>query len=198
VAPRRLDLAGHCPGGAPIVTIVFISRSAAQSNLQADWADYDADAIVRRCPVCLQESVVGHGRRQKQAHDKHHDWITVRRGHCNHCGTTITFLPVFSLPYTHYSLIARSEALRRYFVDGCCWEEAVPPLKDPDRVPDSSTLRRWFRELDSSHPPFTFLRRAIATVDHWIRSRAVFQPGESPMSWPVVFTFLRRYWPLRV
>jgi hypothetical protein len=68
---------------------------------------------------------------------------------------------VFSLPYTHYSLIARSEALHRYFVDGCCWEEAVPPLKDPDRVPDSSTLRRWFRELDSSHPPFTFLRRAI-------------------------------------
>lgn len=65
-------VACHSPGGARIHTIVFISLSAAQCNLQADWA---AQGIVRRCPVCLRDSVVGHGRRQKQAHDEHHDWI---------------------------------------------------------------------------------------------------------------------------
>ncbi len=31
---------------------------------------------------------------------------------------------------THYSLIARSEALR-YFVEGYSWEAAAPPVKDP-------------------------------------------------------------------
>jgi integrase len=36
---------------------------------------------------------------------------------CNLCGKTFTFLPPFSPPYTHYSLIARSQALRRYFLN---------------------------------------------------------------------------------
>ena len=52
----------------------------------------------RRCPVCEQESIIGHGRRRKQAHDEHHDWIGVRRGRCAICGRTFTFLPLFSLP----------------------------------------------------------------------------------------------------
>ena len=103
---------------------------------------------MRRCLVCLQDSVVGHGRRQKQAHDQDHDCIKIRRGVCNLCHTTITFLPAFSLPYTQYSLMARSEALRRYFVEGTGWEAAAPPLKDPHRLPAPCTLRRWFRELD--------------------------------------------------
>jgi CHC2 zinc finger/Domain of unknown function (DUF6431) len=51
-----------------------------------------------------QESIIGHGRRRKQAHDEYHDWITIRRGRCGSCGKTFTSLPVFSLPYTHYSL----------------------------------------------------------------------------------------------
>jgi hypothetical protein len=154
--------------------------------------------MVRRCPVCLQDSVVGHGGRQKQAHDEHHDWIKIRRGVCNSCGTTITFLPWFSLPYSHYSLIARSEALRRYFVEGCCWEAAAPTVKDPHRVPDASTLRRWFRDLDSSQPPFSFLRRTIKAFDHCIQSGQVLHHGDLPLSWPTVFPFLRRFWPLRI
>jgi hypothetical protein len=42
-----------------------------------------------------------------QAHDEDHDWIRIRRGCYNLCGKTFTFLPPFSLPYSHYSLIAR-------------------------------------------------------------------------------------------
>jgi hypothetical protein len=60
------------------------------------------------------------------------------------------------IPYTHYSLIAGSDALRRYFVEGCSMEAATPPVKDPHRVADLSTLRRWFQELDSSQPPYSF------------------------------------------
>ena len=186
------------PAEPRIHTIVFISLSAAQSNFEADWAEVAAEAIVRRCPVCRQDSVVGHGRRQKQAHDEHHDWITIRRGVCNLCHTTITFLPAFSLPYTHYSLMARSEALRRCFVEDCGWEAAAPLLKDPHRVPDPSTLRRWFRELDSSQPPFSFLRHTIQKIHQWLRSSHVLQHGDVRLSWPTVFPFLRRFWPLRI
>ena len=69
-----------------------------------------------------------------------------------------SFLPAFSLPYTHYSLVTRSEALRRRFVEQRSWEDAVPPLQDSNRVPDPSTLRRWCHDLDSSRPAFSFLR----------------------------------------
>jgi hypothetical protein len=107
-------------------------------------------------------------------------------------------LPAFSLPYTHYSLIARGEALRRYFIDHCSWEAAAPPLKDPNRVPDPSTLRGWFRALDSSRPPFSFLRRTMTAIEQWIRGGQVLRHGELQLSWPTVFPFLRRFWPLRI
>ena len=188
----------QAPDGARIHTIVFISFPAAQCKGECDWAEAAEEVIVRRCPVCLQDSVVGHGRRQKQAHDQHHDWIKIRRGLCNVCGKTITFLPAFSLPYTHYSLLARSEAQRRYFVEGAGWEAAAPLLKDPQRVPDPSTLRRWFRALDSSQPPFSFLRRMIPTIDHWIRGGQVVYHDNLSLCWPTVFPFLLRFWPLRI
>jgi Domain of unknown function (DUF6431) len=170
----------------------------AQSKLEADWAEVSAERIIRHCPVCLQDSVVGHGRRRKQAHDEHHDWIQIRRGVCRSCGMTITFLPPFSLPYSHYSLIARSEALRRYFIEGCCWEAAAPPVKDPNRIADSRTLRRWFQVLDSSRPPFSFLRRTVQAFDQWIGADRFLRHGDWQLSWPTVFPLLHRFWPLRI
>ncbi len=47
---------------------------------------------MRRCPICERDSIIGHGRRRKQAHDEHHDWIGIRRGRCPDCGKTFTFL----------------------------------------------------------------------------------------------------------
>jgi hypothetical protein len=168
-----------------------------QSKLEADWAE-PAEGINRRCPVCMRDSVVGHGRRRKQAHDEGHDWITIRRGICRPCGKTITFLPVFSLPYSHYSLIARSEALRRFFVEGCSWEKAAPPVKDPHRIADPSTLRRWFQALDSSRPIFSSLRRTLQALDHRIRGGQVFRYRDGELSWPTVFPLLHYFWPLRI
>jgi hypothetical protein len=105
---------------------------------------------------------------------------------------------VFSLPYSHYSLIARSEALRRYFVEGCSLEATAPPVKDPHRVADSSTLRRWFQVLNSSQPPFSFLRRTVQAFDQWIQSGKIFHYSDAPLSWPTVFLLLHRFWPLRI
>jgi hypothetical protein len=197
--PSGYDLSQvTAPGRASPGTIVFISFSEAQSKRQADWAEASAGVIIRRCPVCSRDSVRGHGRRRKQAHDEHHDWIEIRRGFCRPCGTTITFLPAFSLPYSHYSLIARSEALRRYFVEGCSWEAAAPPVKDPNRVADSSTVRRWFQALDSSRPAFSCLRRTVQAIDRWIRGGQVLRHHDLQLSWSTVCPLLHRFWPLRI
>jgi hypothetical protein len=184
--------------GAPTVTILVISLSPAQGNREADWAEACADIILRRCPICEQDSIVGHGRRRKQAHDEHHDWIGIRRGLCNRCGKTFTFLPPFSPPYCHYSLIARSQALQRYFLEGRCWEDAAPTVKDPDRVADSSTLRRWFRHLDSSRPPFSALRRTILAISAWLGRTELLVHNSLPLHWHTVYPFLARFWPLRI
>jgi hypothetical protein len=144
--------------------------------------------------LCHYDSIQSLGWRSKQVHDSSHDWIHYRRGECQHCGVTITFLPAFSLPYTHYSLVARSEVLRRRFLEGCSWEDAAPLLKDPDRVPSPSSLRRWCCSLDSSRA-FSFLRRALKTITPWLEC------GESPifgylrLSWSTVYPCLRVVWP---
>jgi hypothetical protein len=148
--------------------------------------------------LCLHDSIIGHGRRRKQAHDEDHDWIPIRRGLCNLCRKTFTFLPLFSPPYGHYSLIARSQALHRYFVEGCSWEESAPAVKDPDRVADPSTLRRWFRSLDSSRPAFSFLRRTLHAVSHWLQGGGVLHHGSLVLGWQTLFPFLQQCWPLRL
>ena len=108
---------------------------------------------------------------------------------------TVSFLPAFSLPYTQYSLVARSEAMRLRFVEGRSWEDAAPPLKDPDRVPAPSTLRRWCRSLDSSRPPFSYLRRALKTVTQWLAYREAPVFGSLRLSWSTVYPCLQLFWP---
>jgi hypothetical protein len=182
----------------PTVTILVISLCPAPGNLEADWAEAGADIILRRCPICEQDSIVGHGRRRKQAHDAHHDWIGIRRGLCRLCGKTFTFLPPFSPPYGHYSLIARSQALLRYFVEGCCWEAAAPAVKDPDRIADPSTLRRWFQRLDSSEPPFSSLRRTMLAISASFERTEILVHDSLSLRGHAIFPFLARFWPLRL
>jgi hypothetical protein len=205
--------------------ILFISPPEAENNPQTDWATTRAEGIPRRCPECSNDSVIGHGRRRKQAHDEHHDWIGIRRGLCKQCWKTITFLPLFSLPYTHYSLAVRSQALQRYFVQGCSLEQAVPVVKDANRVPDVSTLRRWFRSLDSaerlnrlqelqlessstpratasavpSSPAisFPFLRKMVSRVAERLACGGVLRHDRQVLSWRTVAYFLQGLVPLR-
>ena len=164
-------------------TILFVPVSVPLERLAACWAEDWDGIILRRCPVCEQDSIVGHGRRRKQAHDEHHDWIRIRRGRCVSCGTTFTFLPVFSLPYTHYSLLARCQALLRRFVEHCSWEKAAPKFKDADRAPDSSTARRWLRGVEESEPALSFLRRTATRAAQWLESAHSHQDGATLLSW---------------
>jgi hypothetical protein len=150
------------------VTILFVPVSVPLERLAACWAEDCDEVILRHCPACDGDSIVGHGRRRKQAHDEYHDWIDIRRGRCVQCGTTFTFLPLFSLPYTHYSLLARCQALLQRFVAHCSWDKAVPKFKDSDRLPDPSTVRRWSVGLDASQPALSFLRQTIARVTCWL------------------------------
>jgi hypothetical protein len=83
------------------------------------------------------------------------------------CGKTFTFLPLFSLPYTHYSLLSRCYGLRRRFVERCSWEKATPLLKDSNRVPDPSTLRRWSNGVDCCQLVLSFLRQMLARIAYW-------------------------------
>jgi hypothetical protein len=65
-------------------------------------------------------------------------------------------------------LLARCQALHRRFVKHCSWEEAAPTLKDSNRVPDPSTLRRWSSGLERSQLGASFLRQTLARVGHWL------------------------------
>jgi hypothetical protein len=165
------------------VTILFVPVSVRLKRLAAYWAEDSNEIILRRCPVCEQDSIVGHGRRRKQAHDEYHDWIGIRRGRCVRCGKTFTFLPVLSLPYTHYSLLARCQALLRRFTEHCPWERASPKFKDADRVPDSSTVRRWSQGVGESEPARSFLHKTAARAAQWLQSGHSHQDGAAFLSW---------------
>ena len=98
--------------------------------------------LPRRCPMCRGDTIVGHGRRFRQAHDDRHDRIGVRRGICHSCGKTFTILPDWLAPSGHFSLCCRQEAGER-IAAGESAEQAPPQCRDPSRSPDPSTLRRW-------------------------------------------------------
>ena len=121
--------------GLRATMIVFIPFSGEECKLPSEW-------LPRQCPSCLQFAVIGHGRRWRQAHDSTQSRILVRRGICKLCHRTLTVLPSCCVPHAHYSLVARQQAIR-LLADGCPVEQASPQCLDSDRLPDSSTIRRW-------------------------------------------------------
>ena len=67
---------------------------------------------------------------------------------CRPCGETFTILPAWSPPYGHYSLSLPATSLGLELQPGGGWEQSAPQTKDPNRLPDPATLRRWaFRRL---------------------------------------------------
>jgi Domain of unknown function (DUF6431) len=203
--------------------ILFLPGSDDSSGSGADWAGAGV-GIPRECPKCVSDSIIGHGWRLKQAHDENHDWIRIRRGICKSCSQTFTFLPWFSPPYGHYSLVARSQALWGYFAERRSLDLAAPLVKDPNRVASASTLRSWFHQLDSSErqeqmgtPPagsaptaaadvplsmrlgtrFPFLQRILTGIGHRLARGESFSRGPWVLSWQTRSTLLYVFLPLR-
>ena len=87
-------------------TILFIPLRVDPCNPDFNWDAAGNEPIPRRCPKCLGDSITGHGRRSKQAHDETHDWIEIRRGICRPCHLTFTFL--FSLFLTPTSVCSHA------------------------------------------------------------------------------------------
>jgi len=98
--------------------------------------------LPRLCPLCRDGTIIGHGRRLRQAHDDQHDRVWVRRGICRSCGKTFTVLPNWLAPWGHFCVPCRQQACER-IVAGDTAEQAVPHCKNPFRSPDASTVRRW-------------------------------------------------------
>jgi hypothetical protein len=100
------------------------------------------DLLPRRCPVCGNRTIIGHGRRLRPAHDDRHERIWVRRGICRPCRKTFTALPDWLTPSAPFTLQCRQQACERVAA-GDTAEQAAPHCKDPAHLPDPSTVRRW-------------------------------------------------------
>ena len=103
--------------------------------------------LPRRCPFCGRGTIIGHGRRFKQAHDQRSQGIWIRRGLCRPCQKTFTVLPDWSPPSGHYSLHCRQKAWELLRQADCNWERSIPDIADTLRSPDPSTVRRWAARL---------------------------------------------------
>ena len=103
--------------------------------------------LPRRCPLCGNRTIIGHGRRLKQAHDERHAQIRIRRGRCGPCQKTFTVLPDWSPPSGIYSLHCRQQAWDMLRRSDTGWERSIPDVADASRSPDPSTVRRWAGRL---------------------------------------------------
>jgi hypothetical protein len=124
----------------------FYRTARGRRQVRSGVTPFPLQLLPRRCPVCGNQTIIGHGRRRKQAYDQRHDWIWIRRGLCRTCRKAFTILPAWSPPYGHYSLHCRQQAWQSLHEAGS-WEESVPSTKDPNRSPDPSTVRRWAAQL---------------------------------------------------
>ena len=123
--------------------ILFIALPEAENKIDPGVTRFPLELLPRLCPLCGNQTIIGHGQRRKQAHDQVREVIYVRRGLCRPCRQTFTILPTWSPPSRHYSLHCRRSAAERIEQQHGSWEQSVPHVRDPDRLPDPSTLRRW-------------------------------------------------------
>jgi len=105
-----------------------------------------------------RNTIIGHGRRLRSAHDERHKAVWVRRGLCRPCRKRFTILPDWLAQSAHYTLRCRQQACERISA-GDSLEQAAPHCQDPARLPDPSTVRRW-------------VQRRLFSVCWWVKTGA--------------------------
>jgi hypothetical protein len=163
--------------------IVVIPQTVSLSNCDLGEAGL-LEWLPPSCPRCAADAIIGHGRRIRQAHDAHHAVIRIRRGLCKLCQLTLTVLPAWCLPYTHYTLPARAAALDQV-AEGKTLEQAAPPTQDPNRVADPATLRRWVQRRLVSGWACTTLVHAVGSL-----AAAMLSPTIFAWDWPAASRML--------
>jgi hypothetical protein len=129
------------PAGGPSRQSGYRYRIA-RSERQGGSGVIPLECLPRRCPICEAATIIGHGRRLRQSHDDGHARVWIRRGLCRRCKNTFTVLPDWLVPFGQYGLCCRQQACER-IANGNSAEQAAPHCKDPARLPDASTVRRW-------------------------------------------------------
>jgi hypothetical protein len=76
--------------------------------------------------------------------------------------------------------------------------DAAPTVKDPGRVADPSTLRRWFRSLDSSQRRFCSYAGSCSPLSARLGRTETLLHDSLPLRWQTIFPFLAQFWPLRL
>ena len=150
--------------------ILFIALPETKDNIDAGVIPLDL--MPRRCPVCQEYTIIGHGRRLRQAHDGRHESISVRRGICHPCSKTFTILPDWLAPWSPFTLRCRQQACE-YIAAGVSVEQAAPHCKDPSRQPEPSALRRW-------------VQRRLLSVCCWVKTGVI---GQHFLSAPTILAW---------
>jgi len=81
---------------------------------------------------------------------------------------TFTFLPLFSLPYNALQPAGALAGIAAALCPALSVGKALPKLKDPDRLPDPTTVQRWARDLDCSELAVSFISQIVTRVAHWL------------------------------
>jgi Domain of unknown function (DUF6431) len=139
--PPNETLPEDVPQGTFTPVLIFVIALPEEKD-NCDPGVVPLDRLPRWCPVCRDTTIVGHGRRLRNAHDDRHERVWIRRGICQRCDATFTILPDWLVPLSHYGLRCRQQACER-IAAGESAEQATPHCKDPARLTDSSTVRRW-------------------------------------------------------
>src|ERR1022692_4200475 len=93
---------GEPAAGFMPAVILFIALPEAKNNI--DPGVIPLGLLPRRCPVCRDDTIIGHGQRLRQAHDDRHERIWARRGMCRPCHKTFTILPDWLAPSAPFTL----------------------------------------------------------------------------------------------
>jgi hypothetical protein len=131
----------------PAAVVLFVPLPDTENTSDLGVTEIPLQMLPRRCPFCGERTIIGHGRRFKQAHDQRRQQIWVRRGRCRPCQKTFTVLPDWSPPSGHYTLHCRQQAWELLRQSGSNWERSIPDVADSSRSPDASTVRSWAERL---------------------------------------------------